>query len=248
MVIWLFAGGGEAELGNRESNIQGIVNFFEKHLPDLTFVRITPVRNKRPPHRVNPNYAINALGKTGDSFIKQITAKLEDAIRYRNPLCDAILVLDDLDCACHTNRTQLFDNAINQASAGQFQEINRIIGFASPELESWIIADWDNTIAVHIDFRENQHAMRTWLVENNLSFENPESFSSLNQKGDACKEKLSELLIESSRQNNQTVYSKSQHTPLLLYDSLIPSVVMDKCSLFKAFFTQLQTLNSEQQP
>lgn len=244
LVIWLFAGGGEAELGSREGSVQGIVNFFEKHFPHLTFIRITPVRNKRPPHRVTANAAINALGKTGDSFIKQITAKLEDAIKYRNPLCDVILILDDLDCACDKNRIKLIDNAINQACKGEFQNITRIIGFAAPELESWIIADWDNTIAAHIDFRENQSAMRTWLVENNLSFENPESFSSPNQKGDACKEKLSELLIESSRQNNQTVYSKSQHTPFLLHNALNPNVVAKKCPLFRDFFTQLQGYNN----
>jgi hypothetical protein len=28
LVIWLFAGGGEAELGDREAEIKGIVNFW----------------------------------------------------------------------------------------------------------------------------------------------------------------------------------------------------------------------------
>jgi hypothetical protein len=243
LIVWLFAGGGEAELGRREANIEGIDKFFAKYFPDLTFVKITPVRNKRPPHRVNPNASVDALGKTGESFAKQIKSKLEDAIKYQNPLCDVILILDDLDCNCNINRTRLFNNAINQAGNETFKDIKRIICFASPELEAWIIADWENTIAKHIDFKQNQQAMQSWLIENNLSFDYPEDFSSYDATKKACHEKLSELLIESSRQKNQAVYSKSQHTPILLHSYLNPDVVVKKCPLFRDFFTQLQKLN-----
>ncbi|HEY8098050.1 MAG TPA: hypothetical protein VIE65_18475, partial [Methylobacter sp.] len=64
----MFAGGGESELGEREGEIRGIVHFFEKHFPDFTFHRITPVRNKRTPDRVKPNTVNNVLGKTGKDF------------------------------------------------------------------------------------------------------------------------------------------------------------------------------------
>ena len=125
MVIWLFAGGGEAELGNRESNIQGIVNFFEKHFPEFVFYRVTPVRKKRLPPNVKPK-PINTLGKTGQDFAGQITAKLEDKLKQPDK-CDAILVIDDLDCACDTHRKQLFNEAINQAGNGEFKEVKRIV-------------------------------------------------------------------------------------------------------------------------
>jgi hypothetical protein len=242
LVIWLFAGGGEAELGEREGSIKGIVHFFERYFPDFTFERITPVRNKRPPHRVNPNAAVNALGKTGADFAKQIKAKLDDKIKYGNPLCDAILILDDLDCCCNVKRKTLFENIINQAGNGAFNDVKRIIGFAAPELESWVIADWDNTIATHIDFRQNQQAMQNWLVNNNVSFNTPETFSFYDESKNSCHEKLSELLIESSRQTNQTPYSKAKHTPFLLYESLRPAVVAEKCPIFRDFFMQLQNL------
>lgn len=242
MVIWLFAGGGEAELGEREGEIRGIVNFFEKHFPDFSFKRITPVRNKRPPHRVNPNAAINALGKTGIDFAKQIKAKLEDKIKCGDYQCDAILILDDLDCCCYEEKKRLFDNTINQAGNEEFKEIKRIIGFAAPELESWVIADWSNTVANHIDFRQNQRAMQDWLKENAVSFDAPEVFSFYDECKNSCHDKLSELLIESSRQTNQTTYSKAKHTPFLLYESLKPDVVARKCPVFREFFTQIQNL------
>lgn len=245
MVIWLFAGGGEAELGEREGSIKGIVYFFEKHFPDIIFERITPVRNKRPPHRVNPNAAINALGKTGVDFAKQIKAKLDDKIRYGNPLCDAILILDDLDCCCNTDRQALFENTINQSGNGAFDSIKRIIGFAAPELESWVIADWNNTIANHIDFRQNQQAMQDWLIANEVSFDTPEVFSFYDDSKHSCHNKLSDLLIESSRQKNQTTYSKAKHTPFLLYESLRPEVVAEKCPFFRDFFMQLETLKQD---
>ena len=115
MVIWLLAGGGESELGSREADIKGIIYFFEKHFPNFIFQRITPVRNKRPPPNVKLN-PINALGKTGVAFAEQIKSKLEDTIKHRNPLCDVILIIDDLDCCSQIDRKILFDNAINQAA------------------------------------------------------------------------------------------------------------------------------------
>lgn len=242
MVIWLFAGGGESELGEREGNIRGIVHFFAKHFPDFDFHRITPVRNKRTPDRVKPNAAIDALGKTGDAFVKQIKAKLEDKIKYQS-LPDAILILDDLDCSCHVEKKSLFDNTVNQAGNGAFKETRRIIGFAAPELEAWVIADWENTIAKHIDFRENDKAMQHWLSNNGVSFDTPETFSFYDESKNSCHDKLSDLLIESSIQKNQTAYSKAKHTPFLLHDSLKPEVVARKCPVFRDFFTQLQNLS-----
>jgi hypothetical protein len=262
LVIWLFAGGGEAELGNRKNN-DGIVNFFEKYFSNFKFERITPVRLKLSPQEkkilansdnsaekeeIKKRVSINSLGKTGESLAKQITAKLEDAIEYKNPICDVILILDDLDCACHTNRTQLFNDAINKANNGAFKETKRIIAFAKPELEAWIIADWEDTIAEHLDFRHNQLTMKDWLIGNNISFDSPENFSSFDENKKSCKEKLSELLIESSQQPikqfiGQARYSKASHTPLLLHSYLNPDIVSQKCPLFREFFTQLQNCN-----
>jgi len=243
LVIWLFAGGGEAELGEREGSVRGIVHFFEKHFPDFIFERITPVRNKRPPHRVVAGSTANALGKTGAAFSKQIKEKLEDKIKYSSTLCDAILVLDDLDCGCYIERKALLDNTINQSGNGEFKEVKRIVGFAAPELEAWLIADWSNTIAKHVDFKNNHQAMHDWLAEHGIVFDAPEEFSFYDPSKKACHDKLSELLIEASRQKNQLPFSKAMHTPLLIYDLLRPDVVINKCPIFRSFFTGIQDLN-----
>jgi hypothetical protein len=178
-------------------------------------------------------------------FAKQIKAKLNDKIKQGDPLCDAILILDDLDCCCNDERKSLFNDTVNQAGNGAFKEIRRIIGFAAPELEAWVIADWDNTLAKHIDFRKNHQAMQGWLKNNHVSFDAPEKFSFYDGSKNSCHDKLSELLIESSRQINQTVYSKARHTPFLLHESLKPDAVARKCLIFRDFFTQLQGLNQK---
>ncbi len=245
-MIWLFAGGGKSELGEREGDIKGIVEFFRKHFPHFKFERITPVRDKRPPHRVKPNSAVDALGKTGAAFCKQIKAKLEDKIRDGSNRCDAILIVDDLDCFCKQQRKSLFENAVNEAGNGEFKDIRKIIGFAAPELEAWIIADWGNTIAKHIDFKNNHVAMQRWLVKNKVPFDSPETFSFFDAEKDSCHEKLSELLVESSRQQSkQIVYSKAKHTGLLIYTALKPQVVAEKCPMFRDFFLELQNLKME---
>ena len=244
MVIWLFAGGGEAELGNREANIRGIDGFLTKHFPNYSFERKTPVRQKRLPPNVIKHNSMNALGKTSNSLAEQIKIKLNDAIKYNNPLCDAILILDDLDCSCANKRSELFTATIN--SIEPFNTIKTIIAFAAPELESWIIADWHNTIAKHHDFAENQQAMSVWLSQQGVMFNAPESFSYYNASKKSCHEKLSELLIESSIQKNtnKPIYSKAKHTPVLLYDTLKVDIVAQKCPLFNSFFSQLQSLTA----
>ncbi len=83
MVVWLFAGGGEAE-------IEGLIPFFRRNFPFCEFQRKTPVRKKRGP---KPGKDINALGKTGKSLSRQIKYQLPKALLSET--CDLILVLDD---------------------------------------------------------------------------------------------------------------------------------------------------------
>jgi hypothetical protein len=241
LVIWLLAGGGESELGEREGSIRGLVAFFECHFPAVEFKRITPVRNKRTPDRVKANQAQDALGKTGATFADQIKSKLDDAVSYRNPLCDALLIVDDLDCACHSHRTGLFTQAVQQAASGAFANIPCLIGFAAPELEAWIMADWGNTLAKHIDFRQCHSAMLAGLKAQGVNFDDLEGFSAYNEGTGACHEKLSNLLIGSSLEHNPVVYKKSQHSPQLLLD-INPEIAAKKCPLFRRFFSQLQAL------
>ena len=228
MVVWLFAGGGETE-------VRGLVPFLKKHFPGCRFDRKTPVRRRPGPKPgVNPP----GYGKTVRSLVREIQERLRTSLRYEEK-CDIILVVDDLDCHDANQQRAMFLSAID-AIDGDIKEIKKFIGFAAPELEAWIIADWDNSIAKHPDFRDRRERMRHWLsTQKNIPFRNPESFGVFDAERNTCDEKLSEAIIESTISTEQDRlrprYSKAMHTPLLLLD-INPREVMKKCPLFRDLY------------
>ncbi|HIK10186.1 MAG TPA: DUF4276 family protein [Oscillatoriaceae cyanobacterium M33_DOE_052] len=229
VVVWLFAGGGEAE-------VRGLIPFLRQHFPGCTFERKTPVRQKPGP---KPNKNL-AYGKTGQSLIDQIKKELPIALRGGH--CDLILVIDDLDCRNPDEQKQKFLAAIDTVSAAA--NIDRFVGFAAPELEAWIIADWEKMAKI-TNFRGNRwQQMRWWLSsQRNVDFEHPESFSEYDAKKDSCREKLSDAIVEASEMldesnRNKPRFSKSTHSPLLLLE-IDPSIVQKKCPLFRDLYTKL---------
>jgi len=231
MVVWLFAGGGESE-------IQGLVPFLRKNFPECEFERYTPVAPKKGP---KPGKPIHALGKTGKNLSKQIKYQLSNALRYGS--CDCILVIDDLDCRDVEKQNRAFSEAIDCVPGGK--GMNRVIGFASPEIESWLIADWDHTFAKHSDFRGYHERLRYVLShEFSVAFDDPESFSEYDGTKDACKEKLSETIVRGieylgSNSNVPAVpYKKGIHTPVLLINAQADKIA-EKCKLFGVIFTYL---------
>jgi hypothetical protein len=224
MVVWLFAGGGESE-------VNGLVpHFLEKHFSDCQFDRKTPIYQK-PAGKRKPGVSYG-YGKTGKSLAVQIKERLQSALDNETP-CDLILVIDDLDCRDKDKQTQLFLQTIDAVAGAK--NIERLIGFAAPELEAWLIADWNNTIATHIDFRGCHQALRWWLShQKNMPFDAPESFSEYDPLRDCCQNKLSEALIESTAQHEcKEIFSKGEHTPILLGQMDIDTV-SQKCPLFRA--------------
>lgn len=224
MVIWLFAGGGATE-------IRGLVPFLEKHYPGYRVHRMTPITRKPGPR---PGFTLPGHGRTGESLASEIRERLPDVLA-RNEECDVILVIDDLDCRSETDHRDRFLDAIDSAHGAS--AITRFVGFAAPELEVWIIADWANSVAKHQDFRGRHNRMRHWLVtEKNISFETPESYGIYNPDKDSCNEKLSDAIIESTMLHVDDRllprYSKGLHTPILL-QMIDPEIVKDKCQIFK---------------
>ena len=234
MVVWVFAGGGEAE-------VAGLINFLRKNFNNsCRFERRTPIKNKRG----KPNR--ESYGRTGESLVSQIKDKLKEALRDEPDKCKLILVFDDLDCRDALVQKKKFSDAINE-TLNQFNLRNQIpilIAFAAPELEAWIIADWDNSVAKHTNFRKRQERMRWWLATQcHIPFDKPESFSQYDQQKDSCREKLSDYLIESTiRQDPTNVgghrFSKSNDTPQLLF-MIDPQIVKQKCPLFREFCNAL---------
>ena len=175
-------------------------------------------------------------GKNGKNLSRQITEQLSISLRYTK--CDLILVIDDLDCCPSEERQILFCEAIKKVPGTEI--IPLVIAFAAPEIESWLIADWDNTVAKDIDFRGSANAMKHWLShEKKVPFPKTETFGEYDPEKNACMEKLSCLIIESSLQHeDKTRYSKGAHTPRLLQE-LRPGIVAKKCPLFRKFFLEL---------
>ncbi len=223
MVIWLFAGGGEAE-------VRGLVPFLEKHFANCSFHRMTPVIRKPGPR---PGIYPPGYGRTGKSLVAEIKERLGTALS-KSAKCDAILVVDDLDCRDCNKQRDILTDVITRI--GGFDNIDIHIGFSAPELESWIIADWNSSVACHPDFRGRHDRMRHWLCTvKKIPFDAPESFGAYDKERDCCDNKMSNAIIDSStvREDDQMYprYSKANHTPSLLQE-IDPDIVKKKCPIF----------------
>jgi len=163
------------------------------------------------------------------------------ALKAEPNKCDLILVFDDLDCRDSQEQKKKILSEISKIP--ECADIEKFVGFAAPEIEAWIIADWNNSIAKNSDFRGRHERMRWWLsTQRKVSFDTPESFSEYDAEKDCCVEKLSEALIESSVQDeadrDKARFSKGLHTPLLLRE-IDPNEVQKKCPLFRELYNYL---------
>lgn len=235
MVVWLLSGGGDAE-------IRGLVPFFEKHFKNCSFKRLSPIKKKPGPR---PGKKKVALGATGKQFVADVKKRLHEAVKYEKPP-DLIFIFDDLDCKDYETSYRTLLNAIS--SVEKCNSVKSIISFAAPELEAWIIASWDNSVAQHSDFKMRHERMRYWLSTHDVPFDSPEQFSSYDEKRGTCIEKLSSLIIESSMceidDQNRVRYSKGHHTPALLRKVNIVDV-KNKCPIFNSLINELNDFFSE---
>lgn len=219
MVVWVFAGGGESE-------VRGLIPFLQRNYSQHQFERKSPVRLKPGPKpTVQPGY-----GLTGKGLVAQLARILQAALATGD-LCDLLLVIDDLDCHDPATRKVKLHEAVD--SVAEARNIERMISFAAPEVEAWLIADWEQTVAQDADFRGCHTAMRQWMSkEKHVRFRTPETFSEYDPNKDACVEKLSDILIEAAELHcTRNAYSKAIHTPRLL-ERLSAHVVSRKCPLF----------------
>jgi hypothetical protein len=215
LVVWVFAGGGEAE-------VAGLIPFLQENFRGCKFERKTPAVSKPGSKPGRGSY-----GRTGRSLREQITQELPIALRYQPNECNLILVFDDLDCREPVKEKEEFLNTIS--AIPESHGVEKLISFAAPELEAWIIADWDNSVARHPDFRGRREGMRWWLsTQVNVPFDHPESFSEYDSDKDCCREKLSKALIDSTVLDefgsDSIRYSKGLHTPNLLQNTKMPFI------------------------
>ena len=156
--------------------MRGLIPLLENICIDHTFERKSPVRRKPGPRPSNvPGY-----GRTGRSLAEQIEKLLFESLKAKE-CCDLVLVIDDLDCHDRDARRELFDKSIGKVD--QAANIEHYIGFASPEVEAWIVADWDHSVAKDPDFRGCHNQMRHWLsTQKAVPFDRPETFSSYDRE------------------------------------------------------------------
>ena len=283
MVIWLFAGGGPPEYS-------GLVKLLQKEFPKYHFERQLPQLAHKPigkPNRIVPI----VRSTTGSDLLRAISERLSFLLTrksleerlLKNSLCDAILVIDDLDCrrweglVCNDIKSpgfhQIQNNYIQQVTRSLIQakepldermknrldelEFNPqiIVGFASPEIESWIIiADWGN--CHHRDFPQDQwDRMRRWLghkdrAQAQVDFKNPELYGGFNAQKGVCQVKRSEQIVEASTQAQISEgvpqlsrYNKARHSSDLL-EKISCQKVQEICPLFKTMYQSLQRLGT----
>ncbi|MFN9173214.1 MAG: hypothetical protein ACK58N_01500 [Synechocystis sp.] len=245
MVIWVYAGGGETE-------ISGLIKFLQSNFPQIAFERQLPY-GKKPgpkPRKLNPNKP-KTLGITNRELrtkIKEcLPLAIQDSKRTDKCMPSLILVIDDLDCRNLETQRGRFNHCLEQIP--EASSIRRYVLFASPEIETWIVADWENTFAKHRDFkiRKRHQAMQHWLSsKHNFPFNQPEIFGKYDEKRDCCDKKLSELLIQVSincSQEGEKEYKKSVHSAELLLSVNIFNILA-KCPIVKEFYYFITNFDS----
>ena len=260
MVIWVFSGGGETET-------RGLIGFLESTFPHYAFERKLPFNSKKPRPKPNKTVIVNkqkqdknkdkksTFGVTGESLANAIEIHLDTALNKaksennrRPKFPDLILVIDDLDCCSLKTKNQKLDESIEKVlEKKNIKNIQRYIAFAAPEIESWIIADWDHTLAKAEKFKAKHQRMRHWLsTQKKVPFDQPESFGEYDHNKKSCKEKLSNLLIEASSQEIEDQgkeYKKSEDSPELLL-RIEKEILVQKCPMFRDFYYFMQRLNT----
>jgi hypothetical protein len=235
VVVWVFAGGGETE-------VAGLIKFLQKLFPNYLFTRYTPFDSTKKGAKPNRK---STFGVTGKSLIQSIQQYLPVAFLNEKHKPNLILVIDDLDCGDLNHQRQQFLDCITNID--KTENIERYIAFAAPEIESWIIADWDHTLAKAEKFKAKHQRMRHWLsTQKKVPFDQPESFGEYDPNKKSCKDKLSNLLIEASSQEIEDQgkeYKKSEDSPELLL-RIEKEILVQKCPIFGDFHHFMQRLNT----
>lgn len=227
MVVWVFAGGGETEA-------RGLLPFLKENFPECNFIQRFPLGIK--PAGKPPRRAPYPRGASGSSLRRELRKRLIDALRYDGS-CDLILVFDDLDCRDVQAQGKLIEQTIDDVDGTQ--AIERLIGFASPEIEAWIVADWNHVMQQHTKFRGCYVEMNRWLASHHqVDFNRPENFGAYDQERDCCDRKLSAAIQESALAHAQ-IYSKAVDSSALVRE-LSAANVMTKCPLFRRWYLVLQ--------
>ena len=228
LVVWVYAGGGQAEFG--------VVPFLQQHFPSVTFRRRLPERKKKGPR---PGVAI-AYGATGQSLAQEIIRSLSN---HGQDEADVVFVLDDADCDDPTTKTTALRQAVEKGLAEATRNghavrpASVVVGLAVPELEAWLLADWNNTFAKR--HSNCHHALRFALSQAGVDLGNVEAFDCRCET--PAYRKISEVLQEGFNAccPSGVRYSKDTDTRALLAN-VDPARVSQTCPAFRTFWNDLK--------
>lgn len=225
--MWVYAGGGEAE-------VAGFVPLLQRHFR-CTFQRRTP-RRKPGPRPDIKRYS----GSTGKDLMKEIETDIQT---YWDGTAEVILVMDDTDgrdaaITLATLRNTVSDSLV--AMGLNTEELPIVVALAVPELEIWLIGDWRNTLQRELGACQGavQHELSSqWGVD----FANPENFKVFLDDGPYRKFNTILMDVIHHHWRTDTHYSKATDTPRLLLQAN-PTEVGRRCPHFRLFWNELAAL------
>ncbi len=138
--IACFITGGWTEAGEMQF-------FLEKIRSDCNFYQCFPHKPKVRRNAMGQLYKEEMQGETGEILFEKVLGILKDHPEY-NYKYDAILIEDDLDMRFKDKTDVYIQEHYSKMTRDIVEAFGRevpvIILYASPEIESWFLTDWDN--------------------------------------------------------------------------------------------------------
>lgn len=214
----------------------GMQTFLERINPNISFIRQFPIANKKDlkKGRMSSTPIRSQSGITGNGLTDEMKSRLS---KYGSQEFDYILLIDDADCRLKKDGAPSF---IQWCSTLQ-KEISEILKkpiifevlLASPEIEAWLLSDWDNTFAVeyrdisaHIQYNISKSDIIEFLNSDNI-----EEYGGEYLNGSCSikiSKKIQEIVSRESSGNKSYFYSKRLHGVSML-NRLDPKRVEEKC-------------------
>lgn len=239
--IALFHTGGHTETG-------ALLPFLKKISDNLEFERCFPCCNKPGPKigRLSPTPDPAHSGYTGQALIRAMFAILSD--KTFSIEADIVLLVDDADCrfASQKDYKKHCGNLKKEVIKKFGREVTFIALFASPEIEAWLITDWNNSfhkqygpeVATKLKMvwkRELKRESEERIIPDKTTIEgygHPKHIGS-------CKNKLSSFIQSAVRELGRK-YSK-RYDGVEMLANLDPATVAESCvTYFKPAYNALR--------
>ena len=125
-----------------QTEFRSMLSFLMKMNPGLHYERCFPSKQK-----YRKGVVPEKNGLTGDALIKELY-RLLDIRKQHGELFDAFLIEDDLDGRFNglsSKEIEQYKERVIKEIRKRYPEAEVVFLYASPEIEAWFLADWDNT-------------------------------------------------------------------------------------------------------